>query len=67
MFNLCKPKFRAEMYRDANFEWRWRVRSTANGNITASSAGDGYKNYYDCLDMLKKQIKWNIPIIDIEA
>jgi len=64
MFNR-KPKFKAEVYQDAKEEWRWRIVSTANGKSVGCS-GEGYHNYNDCYDILKKQIKRNIPITEKE-
>jgi uncharacterized protein YegP (UPF0339 family) len=40
--------FRFEYYKDANHEWRWRLRNF-NGNIVADSS-EGYKNEKDMLD-----------------
>lgn len=34
-------------YKDANGEWRWRLKSS-NAKIIADS-GEGYKNESDCL------------------
>lgn len=36
-----------ELYRDQIGEYRWRLRSGANGNILADS-GEGYANAEDC-------------------
>lgn len=36
-----------ELYRDAIGEYRWRLRSGANGNVLADS-GEGYENAEDC-------------------
>jgi uncharacterized protein YegP (UPF0339 family) len=35
------------VYKDANNEWRWRLKA-ANGNILADS-GEGYSSKADCL------------------
>ena len=35
------------VYKDANNEWRWRLKA-ANGNILADS-GEGYSAKADCL------------------
>jgi uncharacterized protein YegP (UPF0339 family) len=42
---------RAELYRDAKGEWRWRVHA-ANGRIVADS-GEGYKRKDDCAHGLR--------------
>lgn len=36
-----------EVYKDANGEWRWRLRA-ANNQVIATS-GEGYANRADCL------------------
>jgi uncharacterized protein YegP (UPF0339 family) len=38
---------RAEVYRDASGEWRWRVKA-ANGRVIADS-GESYVKQTDCL------------------
>lgn len=39
---------RFEVYQDAAGEWRWRLRSTANGRIMADSA-EGYVDERDAM------------------
>jgi uncharacterized protein YegP (UPF0339 family) len=44
-----------ELYKDANREWRWRLKAD-NGEIIANSAADGFKNYTDMkhsIDLVK--------------
>jgi uncharacterized protein YegP (UPF0339 family) len=36
-------------YKDKKKEYRWRTIAS-NGRITATSGGDGYKNFKDCVD-----------------
>jgi uncharacterized protein YegP (UPF0339 family) len=38
------PRF--ELYRDRNFEWRWRYRA---GNYETIASGESYKNYEDAV------------------
>jgi uncharacterized protein YegP (UPF0339 family) len=40
-----------QLYKDAAGEWRWRLRAK-NGQVIATS-GEGYKNAYDCMDMIR--------------
>lgn len=48
---MAKRKPRIEIFRDARFDWAWRVRS-ANGRIIGCS-GEGYKNRSHCIRMAK--------------
>lgn len=52
------------LYKDAKFEWRWRLRA-ANNKIIAVS-GEGYKNKSDCTHAiaLVKQSA-NAPIVEV--
>jgi uncharacterized protein YegP (UPF0339 family) len=45
-----QARFKAEIYRDARQEFRWRVRAP-NGRIVADGA-EGYRSRSDCVRML---------------
>jgi uncharacterized protein YegP (UPF0339 family) len=47
---MTRAPYKAEVYRDARGEYRWRVRA-ANGRIVADSS-EGYANRGDCVRML---------------
>ncbi len=47
---MTQRQFKAEIYRDARREFRWRVRAS-NGRIVADGA-EGYRNRADCVRML---------------
>ena len=47
---MSETRFKAEIYRDARKEFRWRVRAP-NGRVVADGA-EGYGNRADCVRML---------------
>jgi uncharacterized protein YegP (UPF0339 family) len=47
---VSETRFKAEIYRDARKEFRWRVRAP-NGRVVADGA-EGYRNRADCVRML---------------
>ena len=47
---MTQKQFKAEIYRDARQEFRWRVRAP-NGRIVADGA-EGYRDRADCARML---------------
>ncbi len=47
---MSQTRFKAEVYRDAREEFRWRVRAP-NGRVVAGGA-EGYRNRADCVRML---------------
>lgn len=47
---MSQTRFKAEIYRDARQEFRWRVRAP-NGRVVADGA-EGYRNRVDCVRML---------------
>lgn len=50
---LRRTRYHAEVYRDAQDQWRWRVRSQANGKIVADSA-EGYHDEGHARRMVRK-------------
>lgn len=40
-----------ELYKDVAGQWRWRLKA-ANGEVVATSGGDGYHNKGDCADSI---------------
>jgi uncharacterized protein YegP (UPF0339 family) len=51
---MTKVNIKIEIYKDKSKdggEWRWRLLSTSNGNILATS-GEGYKNKKDMIKTL---------------
>ena len=56
-----------EIYRDANREWRWRLRA-ANGRIVADS-GEGYRRRVSALrgvECARILLSGNVPIVEVQ-
>ena len=51
-----------QVYRDANYQWRWRLMA-ANNRIIANS-GEGYHNQSDCLHAINLvKGSYNTPVV----
>lgn len=56
---MSKVPYIYELYTDKSNEWRWRLLSENGNNI--GNSGEGYKNFQDCFELVKK-IKGNADI-----
>ena len=58
---------KVQIYRDANREWRWRLRA-ANGRIVADS-GEGYRGRaaaYEATHRLKTILAGDVPVVEVK-
>ena len=55
-----------EIYRDANREWRWRLKAS-NGRIVADS-GEGYRrraSVYEAVGRVKSILAGDVPVVEV--
>ena len=53
----------AEVYRDDNGEWRWRVKA---GNHETVASGEGYHDKRDALAMLASRFP-TVPVVELHT
>ena len=56
-----------EIYRDANHEWRWRLRA-ANGRIVADS-GEGYRrrtSVHRAAECVRVLLTGDLPVVEVQ-